>query len=343
MNNIKKELGQFMSKNNQLIQRFVEKIQPESVLIDPFAGELDLVKDFPNARILYDLDPKHEEVIQRDSLLNPPEFKDFFVITNPPYLNINKTSNKTVFNQYKTDDLYKASLKMLISQNVKEGIVIIPSSFWLNINSKEIRTHFLSNYIVEVAQIFNHRTFSDTSYGVSSFYFRKEKNNKQNILLEYPDSSGTVTKSNEIIVGDFNEYTVSNDIEKELLKFPIKLKIGRYTNKNQNPTNIFLHTIDTAQPIRAEVAEPFLGKNTDRSFLTFVVEGLTIKESEEQEIVNLFNRKLNLLRETYSDMFLSNYRENGRKRMTFTFAYKLLEDVLTDYFKGDNNEKRYKN
>lgn len=51
----------------------------------------------------------------QDTLLNPPDYKNKWVITNPPYLTKNKAKDKTIFNKYDVDDLYKATLKSILN------------------------------------------------------------------------------------------------------------------------------------------------------------------------------------------------------------------------------------
>ena len=84
--------------------------------IDPFAGECDLFNYSPGTKwIFYDIEPKKENVIKNDSLLNPVDYTDKTVITNPPYLAKNKTKEfREIFEKYKEDDLYKASIKSII-------------------------------------------------------------------------------------------------------------------------------------------------------------------------------------------------------------------------------------
>ena len=71
-----------------------------------------------------------------------------------------------------------------------------------------------------------------------------------------------------------------------------------------------------------------MGINTDRAFLTFTLTGEELSGEEEVLLVNMFNEELERMRMLYSDAFLSNYRNAGRKRISFTFAYKLFAHCL---------------
>ena len=96
---MKKELGQFYTKNyNYILQNMKIPIETENI-IEPFAGAGDLIEyirqyDKTYHIVMFDIDPKKEDIIQRDTLSNPPEYKGQFVITNPPYLARNKSDNK---------------------------------------------------------------------------------------------------------------------------------------------------------------------------------------------------------------------------------------------------------
>ena len=60
--------------------------------VDPFAGNCDLEKYSPKTKWeFYDIDVKKPQVKYNDSLLNPIDYHNKSVITNPPYLAKNKT------------------------------------------------------------------------------------------------------------------------------------------------------------------------------------------------------------------------------------------------------------
>ena len=336
MKNIKREYGQFYSKNKNLIKNHIKYIKDGDILIDPFAGDWDLLKDFKNEKEAYDIDPKNDKTIKRDTLLEPVDYRDRFIITNPPFLNSNKTKNKEVFELYGVDDLYKASLKTIIKTG-ERGIIILPAAFWFNEKSSEIRKEFLEKFKVEAVDIFNEVMFEESTYTVCSFYFEankfKNEQNEQKINFNF---TGNNSGKKELIFSKSNKYSLINNVKKELSKYHKKIKIIRYTDENQKPTNIFLNAIDTSKKIYAEIKKPFKGSKSDRAFLTFVLEGEILNTKEEEEIVNLFNNRLNEFRVLYMDSFLSNYRNNGRKRISFTLAYEIFEDCLVKVKQGKN-------
>ena len=99
----KKAKGQFYTVNSSYILDGL-CIPPKTArcIIEPFAGKCDLleflVKNGNTLPVeLYDIDPKKEGVIQRDTLMYPPDYKDSWILTNPPYLARNKSDKKEIF------------------------------------------------------------------------------------------------------------------------------------------------------------------------------------------------------------------------------------------------------
>src|SRR3989338_5236053 len=115
----KAQLGQFMSTNASYILqgiRIPDMIKRE-YMIEPFCGNGDMLThyglDMEHVEC-YDLEPQHDRISQRDTLLNPPDYTGRFVITNPPYLARNKATDKQAYERWDEDDLYKCFLKILI-------------------------------------------------------------------------------------------------------------------------------------------------------------------------------------------------------------------------------------
>lgn len=49
-----------------------------------------------------------------------------------------------------------------------------------------------------------------------------------------------------------------------------------------------------------------------------------ISIGEQEKLIGLFNKELEVMREKHFSLFLTNYRDNDRKRISFDFVYKLL-------------------
>jgi hypothetical protein len=79
-----------------------------SKIIEPFAGSGELLNwleenDINSSNSLieaYDIEPKRDDIQYRDTLKEPPNYNDSWIITNPPYLARNKNENKEIYNMY---------------------------------------------------------------------------------------------------------------------------------------------------------------------------------------------------------------------------------------------------
>jgi hypothetical protein len=182
----KKTLGQFYTTNyNYIFQNFT--IPKDTInIIEPFAGKGDLLKFISNHDDLtiecYDIDPKEEssfenkekiKIKQRDTFKDPPVYNQKFIMTNPPFLALNKTFDKDIFQKYKKDDLYKCFIEQIIRDPCDGGIVILPLNFWCSIRKQDIllRKQFLQLYKIDQLNIFEEKVFQDTKYTICSFQF----------------------------------------------------------------------------------------------------------------------------------------------------------------------------
>ena len=147
----KKKYGQYYTTNCDYILK--DFIIPNNVkLIEPFVGQGDLVKwSKRNDWDLYDIDPKINAITQ-NTLLNPPDYKDKYVITNPPFLAKNKNKDKTIYEKYNVGDLYKAAIKSFIIGDIIGGILIVPLNFLCD-RDKNLRNLFFKKYSIDKVKI----------------------------------------------------------------------------------------------------------------------------------------------------------------------------------------------
>lgn len=323
----KKDLGQFFTKKSEYIVGNLLDIFPNDCnIIDPFVGEGDLLKLVKNKKIIgYDIDKKIKGCIQRDTLNNPPNYEGQWILTNPPYLARNKNENKTLYDKYNLNDLYKISIKTIM--NCEGGVIIIPVNFFSGDDYK-LRNEFLSNYKIVKMNIFEEQVFDDTSYTVCSFSFIKNKQTEQDIDITFFPDKITKTyninfKNNFLIGYEFNNMLDNNHNIKRLRigDKPNSYLYLRATDTGSNDGRISLSVID----------KHFYSKETDRTFATIVLE----KEYsiEHQKIIaNKFNEILEKYRKKYNSLFLTNYRCTGksyaRKRIGFDMAYDLINYII---------------
>lgn len=340
MSSKKSQLGQFYTTNFEYILNGMV-IPRHSHIIEPFAGDGDLVEFAnlfsPKQLELYDIDPKKKCMTERDTLKNPPEYRGKFVLTNPPYLAKNKhKGDKTVFLQYNQDDLYKCFISSLVDSGCVGGIVIIPLNFWCSIRKADalLRRMFLKNYTIIRVNVFYEKVFQDTGYTVCSIHFRPKRGSTsvdEVPMRFYPTRSSAVIK-----LGDFNDYTIGGDILK--LEQTDKFKVERATTKNKDSpgmTNILVKCIDDTVTSQLGLRivldkDRFVDetpKLSARSYATLIINP-PISPERQQKLVDVFNARMRKWRAEYNSLFLTNYRENNRKRISFGLVFRLVNYLL---------------
>ena len=242
----KQKLGQFYTTNYDYILQNLYIPENITKIIEPFAGNGDLlnyIKDKEYYEIeCYDIEPKKDYIIKKNTILNPPDINNSFILTNPPYLARNKSTDKELFDKYKTNDLYKCFIEILIINECLGGILIVPLNFICSIrkNDIDLRKKFISKYNIITLNIFEEQVFEDTSYTICSFQFEKKEQEKEIKVHIYPSNINFNIKLNKN-----NNYTIGGDIYN--LEQNEKYKIDRatklYDNKD-NFTNILVKCID---------------------------------------------------------------------------------------------------
>jgi len=321
----------------------------------------------------FDCDKKYvddKNVLNNDSINSPQKYK--FVCTNPPYLHKNKADQKTkerfFFGTHSSfEDLYQVSIFSIL--NCEEGILIVPLNFLCAENSQKIRNLFFDKFEVAKLNIFSERVFEDTTYNVISFYFiRKKENLEKNripatIFPEKKKIDFTIERRyNWQFGGDFinrikntenhlgifrltEDYLRSGEYEVELAFQNIKdkkpLRISKDIKKLIEKNVLFLRAIDSKngkkiqlEDIRKYGVVGLVGKNTSRNMAHLIFKE-EIPINDQIELMELFNEELNRGRSKYLSFFLTNFRDNNRKRISFELAYKLL-----NYIYDEKNSKQ---
>ena len=377
----KKQLGQFFTKNSDQILKGLGEYVKDKTVVDPFAGGGDLIswaKENKTKSVKgYDVDKKYtdeKDVFYRDSIKNPSQYK--FVLTNPPYLNINKATEEIKEKYFKDsdfEDLYQISLDSIF--NSEEGIVIVPINFLSAENSKKIRGKFFGKFEIVEMNYFTCQVFPDTTYNVIAFYYRKKNDyfvDKFNIKTHiYPqnkimnielkrDLDWTINGSFlKIIKNQKNELGVYRLTEKNVEENHGDIEVPAAYNHTKNSrvitisknfydliksNIILLKAIDSGtekgkislENIGKYNVDCLVSKESSRHMIYFIFKN-KISISEQERIIDIFNREINRMRDKYSSLFLTNYRDNGRKRISFDFVYKFVNYI---YFNEINREKK---
>ena len=341
MSKNKSQLGQFYTTNYEYILSNMEIPKDVKTIIEPFVGNGDLlkfIKDKNKYNIeIYDIDPKFKNTIKRDTLINPPNYTNKFILTNPPYLARNKSENKDLYEKYKCNDLYKCFIINIITNICQGGIIIIPLNFLSSIRKTDIklRKNFLEKYSIKIINIFEEQVFNDTSYAVCSIYFVKKDNNEINNIKIYIYPS---KKEMNISLTSENNYTIGGEIYN--IPQNSRYKVQRATKETkENITNILLKCI--YDNINSQLGfkivsdeERFIdntAKLSARSYATLVI-NIPLTLEQQQDLVNKMNNYIKEKREIYNSLFLTNYRESNtiaRKRISFDLAFKICNYAIS--------------
>ena len=312
---------QHYSTNELLLDGLKNFIPENSYIIEPFYGRGDLVKDF-NISEYYDIAFDTDNPHYRDTLLSPPDYKDKYIITNPPYLAKNKAKDKTYFNLYLYDDLYKIALSTFSA--AKGGILVIPLNFFTDERSAAIRNKFLSEFSVKRLNVYLDAMFSNTDYNVCSFYFESAAAGSENIIPVYIYQNGTVITQGDIGLAQEYSYRLGGEFFFKLKKQ--KALFSRITEKNRdNPTHINIICIDkVGEPLHFYYSdEVYYGKESDRNLAT-LSSTLELNKELELQLIEKANFIINEFRCSTYNLPLTNFRDRSRKRIGFTEAYKIL-------------------
>lgn len=346
----KKERGQFYTTNYEYILNGFDIPSDKSIssIIEPFVGRGDLIKwltkqgnTYPLE--LYDIEPKISGTIMRDTLVDPPSYKDKYIITNPPYLARNKTTSKIIFDKYKTNDLYKCFIHSICNQNnCKGGIIIIPSGFFLSSRPLDVKCRdlFMTKFKINKVKYFEERVFDDTPITIAVVSFTKSK-----IPLTEQRVKWVKTPSNE--TSTFNMKREHKwIIGGEIYDLPIHdgIKISRYVSgkilkTDQQQTNITLCALDGGKMtnrIRLYFKENYIypAKECSRTYATLLIHGRVLTVEQQKNLCKLFNSFIEEKRRETWSLFLPQFRESkeyARKRIPFVLAYNIINYIISNH------------
>lgn len=356
----KKDLGAFYTTNinemmNGIFDDFIKFYDKEKIIYEPCCGNGDIVKYLidnlieANKILCYDIiNLSFKQTKQRDTILNPLDFKDSYIITNPPYLGKNKMT-KEMKDKYKDlencQDLYEIYILQLINSGCIGGILILPSNFLFSYKNN-IRKQFIKAFEIRKLKIYEKQIFNDTTSSVIIFDFISRKySHSNNFIIDTLLITEKTIEQFDIEISENNNYTYGYELYRE--KYDSDFKILRYIKEKKDYylSCIEVKTIDPK--IEAlYVSEPQINKLTDRSKINFLF-NYKFKENEEKYIIKLFNERLKKYRKKYHSLFMSSYREFSRKRISFDLVYTMLKNIINNiiyYFEASeiNNNIVYK-
>jgi hypothetical protein len=296
-----------------------------------------------------------------------------FVITNPPYLYQNKLKDNSILINSRHTDLYQLSLEKIMDS--KEGIVIVPINFLSAENSKYIRDIFLYKFNIIKANYFSEQVFDDTTYNVVAFYYKQKNSgdNRDKMFVDFTIFPENKRINLELfreyhwqIGGEFlapiNEYSNPLNItrlEEEDLKtgnYKIKIaynhldicrefSVDKATFDKIKSNIIILKAIDTGSDggriclddIRKYNYDALVSVKTSRNQINLVFPK-TVSIQEQERLIKLFNKEIEDKRNQYHSLFMTNYRDKNRKRISFNFTYNFINYLyFSKLKKGERN------
>ena len=308
MINNKRVKGQYFTEYNPFDNKgFIDwsndcKLK-DNIILEPFAGSNNLIKmlqemNLCNDFISYDIEPKNQNVLLKDTLQDFP--KNYITcITNPPYLAQNSAKRRDLpYPKTDYDDLYKFAIDKCL-ENCKNVGAIIPASF---LNSRLFRGR-LSHYI-----LLNTRMFNDTDHPVCLALF-KEKSNDVEI---YEDRN---------FIGKLSE------LEKKLPQSKHKIEM-KFNDRNGK---LGLIAIDnTIEPsirfCNGDEINPDKVGNSSRSITRIAI------DCDVKKLTKNLNEMLNEFRKETHDIFLTPFKGlrkdlKYRRRLDYAMARSIINQV----------------
>lgn len=321
-------VGQHYTTNYRYILSNMAIPSTVSHVIEPFVGRGDLLKfiDRPVEVEAYDIDPKIAIGKRRDVLADPPSYSGKFVLTNPPFLAKNKSKDKSVFNRYHTDDLYKCFLKQIIADPVIGGIIIIPVNFLSSTRREDVvlRSEFMELYLPVKINIFEEQVFPSTTTSVCAIQFEPRNVGAATDVYFYPGGQQmTVILRREL------DYLIGGEIYR--LSTSI-YRVQRVVEGMEPNTCVAVKCLDDIKAMLVDESErdkyiDTTPNHTNRMYMLLNI-APSVNLETQQRLVDEFNRMLEHYRRRYHSMFLTNYREKSRKRISFQLVYRLISHIL---------------
>ncbi len=304
----KRKNGQYFTQHNPFDNKAFKDWSNEfdlkdSIILEPFAGsnnliimlqEMNLCNDF----ISYDIEPKNENVLLKDTLQDFPKGYDI-CITNPPYLAQNSAKRRgLIYPETVYDDLYKFAIDKCL-KNCKNVGAIIPASF---LNSRLFRDR-LSHYI-----LFNTKMFNDTEHPVCLALFKEQSNDVE--LYEDRDFIGKLS-----------------ELEKKLPKSKYKAEM-KFNDRNGK---LGLIAIDnTIEPsirfCNGDEINPDKVGNSSRSITRISI------DCDIKKLTKNLNELLSEFRKETHDIFLTPFKGlrkdlKYRRRLDYALARNIVNQV----------------
>jgi hypothetical protein len=328
----KQALGQYFTTNVDLILSEFETYVQGKDVVDPFAGGWDLLawaqRTGAKSVVGLDIEPRNEQTLYRDSLLDPIDYSNYLVLTNPPYLAANKSKGKykDIYSKWDQSDLYKCFLSSLGRLNALEAIVIIPSNFLCESNPKA-RSVLFSGYDLLYAKYWKEQIFDDATTGVCALYLKK----RDGLNPGFQSFECKLLPEERMIQMDLHERYGYIHGGEQLATLDRTFQFEKVSTETKHiNTNIVVGCLDGGRydlGFHYNQGEPIKAPKTVITTFQVNTVGFELNEEQQKHVVDLSNHELKQMRETYSSMFLSNYMGATQKIMSVSIAKAFLSNA----------------
>lgn len=336
----KRDRGQFYTTRAAYILEGLPG-PPEGVrcVLEPFAGQGDLLDwlQTPYPVEAYDIEPKRADIRQRDTLRDPPDYTNAWVLTNPPYLARNKTADKDLYDLYATNDLYKCFLQSLCRTPCAGGIVIIPVGFLVSARDLDCRCRadFLTRYHILHVNYFEETVFADTSTTVIAMAFKRAETPLTEQQVAWTRFPARETQTFRMAATE--DWVIGGEIARLPVSPTVSIRRhveGEPLRQGEQQTWMTLHAMDSGtEEGRIQLAytpnSVYPAKESSRTYATLRITGRSLSESEQEALCRRFNAFLTQKRRETWSLFLPQYRDHARKRIPFELAYRIVGWLLT--------------
>jgi hypothetical protein len=342
----KKNKGQFYTTNSSYILDGFS-LPPTDIrcIVEPFAGKGDLIEWIKKSNCTadiqaFDIEPKGNSIKKRDTLLNPPDYTNAWIITNPPYLARNKSTDKSVFDLYETNDLYKCFITSVVKQNnCRGGIFIIPAGFFFSPRDIDVRCRdaFMKKYKITKVKYFEESVFDDTTTTIVAFSFEKSDNDLHEQNVEWVMMPSNIKM--EYKMSSSNDWIIGGDIYN--LSVPENIRVRRHVEgqklrENEQQLHITLNALDSGTKdgrISLSYNNNYIypAKECSRTYASFRITGKMLNENQQIQLCREFNDFIEKKRHENWSLFLPQFRESkeyARKRIPFELAYRIFLHLI---------------
>ena len=326
----KQKTGSYYTTKADELLTGLEHIVSNAKVIEPFAGGGDMTswckRNGADSVLERDL------IWGQDSIMTPDFGDADTVVTNPPYLSKNKNKDKTPYNKWSQSDLYKCHMASLVSSDIQKGILVLPSNFISESNSK-IRDLFFSRFKLDRVRYYRYPVFEDATTGICVISFsRWTPSNTMVVPIDTHYTDTVVSDEYELR----SEYGWLPGVEffQHIYADPTPLNVSIL--REGEGTNILISLLTNGKyPLGAHYNDGETFYASEKTFTTYQVKlDVEISKETQRKVVDEYNETLYRYMDEYESLFLANYMGAEQKIKSRRYSGLLLSRCIKDNLGG---------